>query len=119
VRAGGAAAVWDHGRAVQVDPIKPALKAPGAKRLELIYDGPLSNFAFDFNLRRYITLQDGGAGAGGGGGGGGGSGGDGKDGGVSDVDFKVGVMAVLAASALSAGPCMTVSLIAQLELLCT
>jgi hypothetical protein len=55
VRAGGAAAVWDHGRAVQVDPIKPALKAPGAKRLELIYDGPLSNFAFDFNLRRYTT----------------------------------------------------------------
>jgi len=45
-----------HGRAVQVvDPIKPALKAPGTKRLELIYDGPLSNFAFKFNLRRYTT----------------------------------------------------------------
>ena len=44
-----------HGRAVQVDPIKPALKAPGTKRLELIYDGPLSNFAFNFNLRRYST----------------------------------------------------------------
>jgi len=42
-----------RGRAVQVDPIKPALKAPGTKRLKLIYDGPLSNFAFNFNLRRY------------------------------------------------------------------
>jgi hypothetical protein len=47
-RAGG------QGRAVQVDPIKSALKAPGTKRLKLIYDGPLSNFAFNFNLRRYI-----------------------------------------------------------------
>ena len=36
-------AIAAHGRAVQVDPIKPALKAPGTKRLELIYDGPLSN----------------------------------------------------------------------------
>ena len=44
-----------HGKAVQVDPIKPALKAPGTMRLELIYDGPLSNFAFNFNLRRYTT----------------------------------------------------------------
>jgi len=41
------------GRAVQVDPIKPTLKAPGSKRLKLIFDGPLSNFAFKFNLRRY------------------------------------------------------------------
>ena len=39
---------------MQVDPIKPALKTPGTKRLKLIYDGPLSNFAFKlFNLRRY------------------------------------------------------------------
>jgi len=44
-----------HGRAVQVDPIKPALKAPGTKRLELIYDGLVSNFAFNFNPRCYIT----------------------------------------------------------------
>jgi len=29
------------------------VKAPGNKRLHLIYDGPLSNFAFKFNLRRY------------------------------------------------------------------
>jgi hypothetical protein len=38
---------------VQVDPIKPTLKAPGTKRLKLQYDEPLSNFAFNFNLRRY------------------------------------------------------------------
>jgi len=39
---------------VQVDPVKPALKAPGTKRLTLIYDGPLSTSAFKFNLRRHI-----------------------------------------------------------------
>jgi hypothetical protein len=39
-------------RCMQVEPIKPALKAPGTKRLELIYDGPLSKFPFNFNLRR-------------------------------------------------------------------
>ena len=43
------------GRAVQVDPIKPALKAPGTKRLKMIYNGPVSNFAFNFDLRRYIS----------------------------------------------------------------
>jgi len=37
---------------VQVDPIKPTLKAPGPKRLELGYDAQLSSFAFTFNLRR-------------------------------------------------------------------
>ena len=47
-----------HGRAVQVDPIKPTLKSPGAKRLKLICDDPLSNFAFNFNLRRYNTVLD-------------------------------------------------------------
>jgi hypothetical protein len=41
------------GRAVQVDPIKPALKVPGNNRLKLRYDEPLSNVAFEFNLRRY------------------------------------------------------------------
>jgi len=41
-------------RTVQVDPIKPASKAPRTKPLNLIYDGPLSNFAFKSNLRRYI-----------------------------------------------------------------
>ena len=41
------------GRAVQVDPIKPTLKSSGTKRLILECDEPLSNFAFNFNLRRY------------------------------------------------------------------
>ena len=39
---------------MQLDPIKPTLNAPGAKRLKLDYDEPLSNFAFKINLRRYI-----------------------------------------------------------------
>ena len=39
--------------AVQVDPIKPTLKAPGIRRLKLIRDEPLSNRAFQFKLRRY------------------------------------------------------------------
>ena len=43
-----------HGRAVRVDSIKPTLKAPGTKRLKLECDEPLSNFGFNFNLRRYI-----------------------------------------------------------------
>jgi hypothetical protein len=30
------------------------LKPPGTERLKLEYGGPLSNFAFKFNLRRYI-----------------------------------------------------------------
>ena len=47
-----------RGRAVQVDPMKPKLKAPGTKRLKLNYDAPLSSFAVKFNLRRYIVLQD-------------------------------------------------------------
>jgi len=38
---------------VQVDPIKPKLKASGTKRLILNYDEPLSNFAFKFSLRRH------------------------------------------------------------------
>jgi len=33
--------------------MKPKLKAPGTKRLKLSYDGPPSNLAFKFNLRRY------------------------------------------------------------------
>jgi len=41
-----------HGRAVQFDPTKPTLKAPGTKRLKLKHDEPLSNFAFKFNSRR-------------------------------------------------------------------
>ena len=42
-----------HGRAVRVDPIKPTLKAPGTKRLNLEYDEVLSNVAFDINMRLY------------------------------------------------------------------
>jgi len=41
---------------VQIDPIKPAMKAPGTKRLKLKYDKRLSicfNFGYNFNLRRY------------------------------------------------------------------
>ena len=39
---------------MQVDPIKPTLKAPGTKPLKLKYGKLVSNFAFNFNLRRYI-----------------------------------------------------------------
>ena len=42
-----------HGGAVQVDPMRPTLKPPGAKRLILEYDELLANFAFKFNLHRY------------------------------------------------------------------
>ena len=38
---------------MQVDPIKPALKAPRTQHLKPIYNEPLSNFAFKFILRRY------------------------------------------------------------------
>jgi hypothetical protein len=34
--------------------VKSRLKAPGTKRLNLEYDGLLSNFGFRFNLRPYI-----------------------------------------------------------------
>jgi len=48
-----------QGRAVQVDPFKPTLKAPGTKRLKLKHDKLVSSFAFIFNLRRYIKAQKG------------------------------------------------------------
>ena len=48
-----AAAAAAQGRAVQVDPVKPKLKAPGTKRFKLTYHGQLSDFAFKFNLRRF------------------------------------------------------------------
>jgi len=38
---------------VQVVHIKPVLKAPGYILLKLRYDEQLSNFGFNFNLRRY------------------------------------------------------------------
>jgi hypothetical protein len=40
------------GRAAQVDPIKPAMKAPVFKRFKPKCEELLSNFAFKFNLRR-------------------------------------------------------------------
>ena len=47
---------------MQVDPIKPTLKAPGSKRLKPNYDKLLTillqfcfNFVFKFKLRRYDT----------------------------------------------------------------
>ena len=42
---------------MQVDPIRPTLKAPGIKLLKLNYDTPLSNFGFKFNLRHYIPAE--------------------------------------------------------------
>jgi len=47
-----------RGRAVQVDPIKPTLKAPGTKRLKVQYDEPLLTFAINFSLRRYNVEDD-------------------------------------------------------------
>jgi len=43
-----------QGRAVQVDPIKPKLKAPRTDLLTPKYDKLLSSLPFKFNLRRYI-----------------------------------------------------------------
>jgi len=45
-----------RGRAVRVEPMTPKLKAPGIMFFKLKYDEPLSNFAFEFNLRRYDVL---------------------------------------------------------------
>ena len=45
---------------MQVDPVKPTLKPPGTKRLILVYDELLSNFAFHFNLRRSNLVPFGG-----------------------------------------------------------
>jgi hypothetical protein len=41
------------GKAVQVVPIKPTLKAPGHKHLKPEYHKMLSTFAFKVNLRRF------------------------------------------------------------------
>jgi hypothetical protein len=46
------------GRAVQVDPIKPTLKAPGSKQLKKLQDDtPLSTCAFDFDSRHYTWAK--------------------------------------------------------------
>jgi len=44
------------GRSVLVEPIQPKLKLPGIERLKLKCDEPLSNFAFNFRLRRYTLV---------------------------------------------------------------
>ena len=46
---------WRHGRAGRVGPSTPAFKAPEIKRSKLKCDEPLSNLAFNFNLRRFST----------------------------------------------------------------
>jgi hypothetical protein len=38
--------------------MKPVLKAPGSVLLKLRYDGPLSDFAFNFNLSRYDMASE-------------------------------------------------------------
>jgi len=43
----------EEGKAVQVEPKKPMLKARETIRLTLNCDKLLSSFAFNFNLRRY------------------------------------------------------------------
>ena len=43
-----------EGRAVELDPIKPTLIAPGTNLLTLKYIEPLSTFAFKFNVRHYM-----------------------------------------------------------------
>jgi len=44
-----------HGRAVQVDPKLTRVDRAWFRRLKLKCDETLSNFAFKFNLRRYIV----------------------------------------------------------------
>jgi len=44
---------------VQIDPIKPTLKAPGPRRLKLKYYELLSSFAFNVNLRRFSWEEGG------------------------------------------------------------
>jgi len=53
---GAAARAFDMVVAAQVDPMKPKLKPPEINRLKLNCDGPLSKFAFNFNLRRYSMV---------------------------------------------------------------
>jgi hypothetical protein len=44
------------GRAVQVDCIKTCVEGPWFQRLKLDYDETLTNFAFNFNLRRCTSV---------------------------------------------------------------
>jgi len=54
---GGGVQGGARGGAVQVDPIKPSLKASGCERLKPTCDDLLSNFAFKSNLRRYNVVD--------------------------------------------------------------
>jgi hypothetical protein len=45
-----------RGRVEQVEPMRPALNAPGIMLLRLRYDEPVSHFAFNSNLRRYTAM---------------------------------------------------------------
>ena len=45
-----AGALLRHGREVQVEPVKSMFKPTGTERLNLRYDGLLSNFAFQIQL---------------------------------------------------------------------
>ena len=47
----------NQGKAVQVEPMKSKLKAPGTERLKRKYDNPLSRFGFKCNLCRYTKGQ--------------------------------------------------------------
>ena len=47
----------EHGRAVQVEPLKPKLIVPGSKCSNLRYDKLLSTLAFKFNSRRFSTVR--------------------------------------------------------------
>jgi len=49
---------WRQGMAVQVDPIKPTLTAPGTELLKSKSDESPSKFAFKFNLRRYVKVRE-------------------------------------------------------------
>jgi hypothetical protein len=42
---------------MQVEPMRPVLKAPGYVLLRLICDKPLSNFGFKCNMRRSIEVS--------------------------------------------------------------
>ena len=51
--AGDGGVLHSHGRAVQVEPIKPTSKAPGTKRSKLKCKNCSQISAFKFNVRRY------------------------------------------------------------------
>ena len=47
------------GKVVQVEPMRHVLESPGSLLLKLNYNGPLSSFAFKFNLRSYTWARRG------------------------------------------------------------